>query len=56
MALLTLEGVSMRFGGLDALQGLLQVDDVDAVAIAVDEALHLRVPAAGLVAEVDTGL
>ena len=36
--------------------GLLQVDDVDAAALGEDEALHLRVPAAGLVAEVDAGL
>ena len=34
---------------------LEQVDDVDAVALAVDETAHLRVPAAGLVAEVDSG-
>ena len=32
---------------------LLQVDDVDAAALAEDELLHLGVPAAGLVAEVD---
>jgi hypothetical protein len=43
-------------GRLDALQGLLQVDDVDAVAVSEDEALHLRVPAPGLVAEVDSGV
>ena len=36
--------------------GLLQVDDVDAAALAEDEAAHLRVPAACLVAEVDAGL
>src|SRR5690606_38673988 len=42
--------------GLDALQRLLEVDDVDAAALAEDEPLHLRVPAAGLVPEVDTGL
>ena len=35
---------------------LLQVDDVDAAALGEDEALHLRVPAARLVAEVDAGL
>ena len=33
--------------------GLLQVDDVDPVALAEDVLLHLRVPAAGLVPEVD---
>ena len=36
--------------------GLEQVDDVDAAALAVDEAAHLRVPAARLVAEVHAGL
>ena len=35
---------------------LEQVDDVDAAALAEDEAAHLRVPAARLVAEVDAGL
>ena len=35
---------------------LEQVDDVDAAALAVDEAAHLGVPAARLVAEVDAGL
>ena len=33
-----------------------EIDDVDAAALAEDEALHLRVPAARLVAEVDAGL
>ena len=45
-----------RVGGLDPGERLLQIDDVDAVALAVDEPLHLRVPAPGLVAEVDAGL
>src|SRR5262249_21696999 len=36
------------------LEGLVQVDDVDAVARAVDIAFHLRIPAARLVAEVDS--
>ena len=36
--------------------GLLQVDDVDPAALAEDEAAHLGVPAARLVAEVDAGL
>ncbi len=36
--------------------GLEQVDDVDAAALAEDEAAHLGVPAARLVAEVHTGL
>ena len=43
-------------GDVDVSNGLLQVDDVDAVALGEDEALHLRVPTASLVAEVDTGL
>ena len=34
---------------------LEQVDDVDAAALAVDEAAHLRVPTSRLVAEVDSG-
>ena len=42
--------------GVDPLQRLLEVDDVDAVALTEDEALHLRVPAPGLVSEVDAGL
>jgi hypothetical protein len=41
---------------VQALDGLGQVDDVDAVALGKDERLHLGVPAAGLVAEVDPGL
>ena len=41
---------------LHEVLGLQQVDDVDPVALAVDEAAHLRVPAARLVAEVDSGL
>src|SRR5688572_6350445 len=40
----------------DARERLLQVDDVDPVPLHEDEALHLRVPAARLVAEVDPGL
>ena len=34
---------------------LLQVDDVDAVLLAEDVGLHLRVPTTGLVTEVDAG-
>ena len=41
---------------VDVGQRLLQVDDVDAVALGEDEALHLRVPAPGLMPEVDTAL
>src|SRR5205814_2950736 len=37
-------------------QRLLKVDDVDPVPLHEDEALHLRVPAAGLMSEVDSGL
>ena len=36
-------------GVVDVAQRLLQVDDVDAVALGEDEALHLRVPTTGLV-------
>jgi hypothetical protein len=43
-------------GLLEQLGGLRQVDDVDAAALGEDEALHLRVPATGLVTEVDSGL
>ena len=43
-------------GVVDVRQRLLQVDDVDAVALGEDEALHLRVPATGLVPEVDAAL
>ena len=48
---LTNERVSL----FELLDGLLQVDDVDAVALAVNVLGHLGVPAAGLVTEVDTG-
>ena len=41
---------------LEQRVGLGEVDDVDAAALAEDEPLHLRVPAARLVAEVDAGL
>src|SRR5207249_2998652 len=40
----------------DARERLLEVDDVDAVPLHEDEALHLRVPTARLVPEVDPGL
>ncbi len=43
-------------GAVDVGQRLLQVDDVDAVALGHDEALHLRVPATGLVPEVHAAL
>src|SRR6266545_4085718 len=41
---------------LEQSQRLLKIDDVDAAAFGEDESLHLRVPAAGLVAEMDSGL
>ena len=40
----------------EPLHRLLEVDDVDRVALAVDERLHLRVPPAGAVAEVNAAL
>src|SRR5207244_1768845 len=40
----------------EALQGLVQVDDVDAVALHEDESLHLRIPPPRLVPEVDSRL
>src|SRR6476661_4822856 len=43
-------------GVVDVRQRLLQVDDVDPVALGHDEALHLGVPASGLVPEVDAAL
>jgi hypothetical protein len=39
----------------EPFEGLLEVDDVDAAALTEDEALHLRIPAARLVAEVNSG-
>src|SRR6185437_9498601 len=41
---------------VDVVERLLQVDDVDAVALGEDVTLHLRVPAPGLVAKVDAAL
>ena len=43
-------------GVVDVPERLLQVDDVDAVALGEDESLHLRVPATGLVPEVDAAV
>jgi hypothetical protein len=40
----------------ELLERLLQVDDVDAVALPEDVLLHLRVPALGLMAEMHSGL
>ena len=39
-------------GNIDVGNGLLEVDDVDAVTFGEDETLHLRVPTTGLVPEV----
>ena len=41
---------------LEQLDRLHQVDDVDPLALAEDVAAHLRMPAAGLVPEMDAGL
>ena len=49
------EVADIGVGGLDPGQGLTQVDEIDPVALAQNEALHLRVPSARLVAEVDPG-
>ena len=43
-------------GFLELLERLLQVDDVDPVALAEDELLHLRIPAFRLMTEVDASL
>ncbi len=40
--------------GLEEHQALGEVDDVDAVALIEDIALHFRVPALGLVSEMET--
>ncbi len=40
---------------LELSQRLLEVNDVDAVALGENEAAHLGVPPARLMAEVDTG-
>src|SRR5207247_8720368 len=36
-------------------QGLLEVDDVNLVAVAEDERRHLRIPVPGLMSEMDPG-
>src|SRR4029453_9799221 len=43
-------------GLAELLEGLLKVDDVNAVALTENVLLHLRVPALGLMAEVHSGL
>ena len=43
-------------GGLESRERLIQIDDVDAVALPEQERLHPRIPAPGLVSEMDTGL
>ena len=47
------DGTDEVVGFLELLDGLLQVDDVDAVALGVDVGSHFGVPATGLMAEVD---
>jgi hypothetical protein len=43
------------FGVAELLGGLVQIDDVDAVALSEDVVLHLRIPPLRLVAEVHSG-
>ena len=43
-------------GGLDPVERLVEVDDVNTIAFAKDESTHLRVPTTGLVAEMRTCL
>src|SRR5262249_58231088 len=45
-----------RVASVEVCERLLQIDDVDAVALGHDESLHLRVPTTGLVPEVDAAL
>ena len=40
---------------LELPEGLLEIDDVDPVALREDEAAHLGIPTARLVSEVDAG-
>ena len=47
------DGADEVIGLLELLDGLLQVDDVDTVALGVDVGSHFGVPTTGLVAEVD---
>ena len=49
------DGAEGLVGSIGALDRLVEVDDVDAVAGAIDELAHLGVPATGLVSEVDAG-
>ena len=41
---------------VDLFESLTKIDDVDAIAFAEDVRFHLRIPAAGLMAEMDSGL
>ena len=41
-------------GSVDSFNGLGKIDDVDAIAGAIDEAAHLWVPLSGLVSEVNS--
>ena len=47
------EVTDVGVGVFETVERLVEVNDVDAVALAVDESLHLRVPTTGLVSEVD---
>ena len=49
-------GLDEVVGDIDQIQRLEQVDDVDSVTLGKDVLLHLRVPTAGLVTELETGL
>ncbi len=55
-ALLTSHLLDGFVGLAQLLHGEREIDDVDAVALLEDERLHLGVPAAGLMPEVDAGL
>ena len=50
------QGADEVIGLLQLADGLLQVHDIDAVALRVDIGSHLGVPTAGLVTEVDARL
>ena len=48
--------IEERLSYLEAANRRLQIDDMDAMPLAADERLHLWIPAARLVSEVDTGV
>ena len=43
-------------GRLEPIQGLSEIDDMDAVSLREDELTHLRVPTASLMPKVDSSL